>query len=114
MSASHSSDPDARKAGYHGAVKARARGIFSRPDTLTLVACVTGDEDAILGWACMGPAVAHYCYVRRAARRQGIARALFAMGGLADPSVVPVVAYTSRPLYRGMPLPAHWTFNPNL
>jgi GNAT superfamily N-acetyltransferase len=111
-SASHSSEPAARKPGFHGAVNARAREIAARADTRVRVACVPGDEDAILGWAVVEPALVHYVYVRRDARRQGIARALLA--DLIDPGTTPIVAYTSLPLYRGLKLPPHWSYNENL
>jgi len=41
-----------------------------------LVATLDQAPDVVLGWACGGPGVLHYCYVRQPARRNGIASAL--------------------------------------
>ena len=111
-SASHSALEAARKPGFHAAIAERCRRICARPHTQVRIACIPGDEDAILGWAIVELAVVHYTYVRRDARRQGIARALLV--DLIDPSTTPVVVYTNQPLYRGLKLPPHWRYNENL
>lgn len=59
-----------------GAATARVRGILASPDSILRVAHVPDDDDAILGWACLGAEGPHYVYVRKDARRQGIATAL--------------------------------------
>ncbi len=70
-----------------------------------LVAHVPGEPDAILGWAAFegGPVgCIHYVYVRSAARRQGVARAL-----VGD---IETVEY-SHEAPKGFALPKHWTLN---
>jgi ribosomal protein S18 acetylase RimI-like enzyme len=77
----------------------------------TRVAVSAEDSSAILGFCCVEeslPApVVHYCYVRKEARRSGIARALIGSAASA-----PLIEYTSKPSmdWRG---PKHpWVFNP--
>lgn len=64
-----------------GAATARVRAILARPDSVLRVACLPDDSDAILGWAVVSsdePPTLHYAYVRKDARKQGIARLLLA------------------------------------
>lgn len=64
-----------------GAATARVRAILARPDSVLRVACLPDDTDAILGWAALSANEAptlHYVYVRKDARKQGIARLLLA------------------------------------
>lgn len=60
-------------AGHWGVVDRCLRG------SATLVAYPLHDSDSILGWACAGPSVLHYTYVKAPFRRLGIARALLEM-----------------------------------
>lgn len=55
---------------------ARVRAILARPDSVLRVACLPDDEDAIIGWAAIEGSKLHYVYVRKEARKQGIARLL--------------------------------------
>lgn len=60
---------------------ARVRGILARPDSVLRVACLPDDPDAILGWAVITadqPPKLHFVYVRKEARKNGIARMLLA------------------------------------
>jgi GNAT superfamily N-acetyltransferase len=60
---------------------ARVREILARPDSVLRVACLPDDSDAIIGWAVIStdePPTLHYVYVRKDARKQGIARLLLA------------------------------------
>lgn len=64
-----------------GAATARVRAILARSDSVLRVACLPDDSDAILGWAVVSsdePPILHYVYVRKDARKQGIARLLLA------------------------------------
>lgn len=64
-----------------GPATIRVRAILARPDTVLRVACLPDDSDAILGWAAITtgiPLTLTYVYVRREARKQGIARTLLA------------------------------------
>lgn len=80
------------------------RLVFSHSLT---VAHAPGDPDAILGWALTGDSgEVYYVYVKRDARRLGIARAL--LGDLVSRPCV----YTHRPVVRGITLPEGWTYNP--
>jgi len=63
------------------AATARVRAILARPDSVLRVACLPDDSDAILGWSVISgdePHTLHYVYVRKDARKQGIARLLLA------------------------------------
>ncbi len=63
------------------AATARVRAILARPDSVLRVASLPDDTDAILGWAVITsaePHELHYVYVRKEARKQGIARVLLA------------------------------------
>jgi len=62
------------------AATARVRAILARPDSVLRVVCLPDDSDAILGWAALSgePPTLHYVYVRKDARKQGIARLLLA------------------------------------
>lgn len=59
-----------------------AMGLLDRPLVRAVVACSRDDEDQLLGWACgeastpRARALAHYVYVKRTFRGQGLARAL--------------------------------------
>jgi GNAT superfamily N-acetyltransferase len=60
---------------------ARVRALLARHDSVLRVACLPDDSDAILGWAVITakpPHKLHYVYVRKEARKQGIARTLLA------------------------------------
>jgi len=58
--------------------KKLVRDILARPDTALLVACHPDDPDTILGWACTGPDVVFYVFVKRDVRRVGVASSLLA------------------------------------
>lgn len=62
-----------------GEATARVRAILARPESVLRVACLPDDDDAILGWAAItffpSPKL-HFVYVRKEARKQGIARRL--------------------------------------
>jgi GNAT superfamily N-acetyltransferase len=70
------------KRGYRGErmreATMRVRALIARPTSRLIVAHVPDDVDAMLGWAVLevGPLCLHYIYVRSAARRQGVARAI--------------------------------------
>lgn len=64
-----------------GAATSRVRALLARPESVLRVACLPDDSDAILGWAALSadePPTLHYVYVRKDARKQGIARLLLA------------------------------------
>lgn len=64
-----------------GAATARVRAILARSDTVLRIACLPDDSDAILGWAVVSsddPPACVYVYVRKDARKQGLARLLLA------------------------------------
>lgn len=46
--------------------------------SIRLIACYEGDPDSIFGFIVADPGVVHYCFTKFAARRMGIASALFA------------------------------------
>ena len=74
------------------AATARVRAILARPDSVLRVACLPDDSDAILGWAVISadePHTLHYVYVRKDARKQGIARLLLAGVDLPCPTEKP-------------------------
>lgn len=55
------------------------RSLIARPASRLIVAHVPGEPDAILGWAATedgSPCCVHYIYVRKDARRQGVASAM--------------------------------------
>ena len=96
---------------YYAEQKALVRDLISRPTVTTRVAHVPDDVDAILGWCVFdfGPkTVVHYVYVKRNARKLGVARALLEQ-------LIPLDCYYShRPVYASMfnSIPKNWTFNP--
>lgn len=57
---------------------ARVREILAAAESALRIAHVPDDDDAILGWAVVTgePPVLRFVYVRRDARKQGIAKAL--------------------------------------
>lgn len=64
------------------AATARVRAVLAHHDSMLRVACLSDDDDAILGWATIdigrSPPELHYVYVRKDARKQGIAKSLLA------------------------------------
>lgn len=80
---------------------------LARPDSTLRIAHVSEDEDAILGWALVQlPFVVQYVYVKKTARKLGIARALLA--DLLDRDV----EYAYRPIFETIQIPSSWIFNP--
>ncbi len=71
-----------------------------------LIAHVPGEVDAILGWAAIQtgtPGCVHYVYVRSAARKQGVARAL-----VGETSVALEYSHAAP---KGVAVPTTWTLN---
>jgi ribosomal protein S18 acetylase RimI-like enzyme len=68
------------------------------------IACDTEDTDVVFGWLAYEGGVVHFCYVREAMRRQGIARSL--LGDKAD-----VAQQYTHPAGR-VRVPPKWVWNP--
>lgn len=71
-------EPEETTVLQHGRLLAAMHRVLSRPGVTVLVAEQPGSEDPVVGWvvAHRNPATAWYVYVKRRARRQGVARML--------------------------------------
>ena len=99
-------DPELRAMRISEATR-HVRSILAREHSRLFVAHVPGEPSAILGWAVLEQgtrACLHYVYVRSAARRQGVARAL-----LGD--AAPLALDYSHVAPRGVDVPSRWTLN---
>ena len=67
------------------------------------VATVIGEGSIILGWMCAEPPVLHYCYVKEAYRRQGVALQLLNAVGLSAVHLIPCTHWTPMAEMLGKP-----------
>jgi GNAT superfamily N-acetyltransferase len=85
------------------------REVLAREGVQLQLAHVPEDDDALLGFAVSDPLkrVVHFVYVKKSARRLGIARALLALFQPPD-----LVTYTHRAVTHGLRIPSHFVFRP--
>jgi hypothetical protein len=95
------------KSGFFAYQKKIIKLILNTPNVYVKIAHSNEDPDVIIGWACLAPSIIHYVYVRRDARRLGVANALLSDFKRQDP-----VIYTHVPLFRSIKLPSTWSYNP--
>lgn len=97
-----------QKDDYFPAYHAKISTILGRPETEVHVACLSENEDTIVGWACYEGPCLHYVFVRGSQdgfRRLGLARQLV------PPSIT---RYSHRPAKKELKAPDGWTYRPDL
>jgi GNAT superfamily N-acetyltransferase len=102
----------ARSAGrcYMREQKRVIRDILAKTTIVTLVAVVPDEQDAIFGWTVvdLSSNVIHYVYVKKSARKMGIAKALL------HDFIHKDCEYPYKPVFEELTpkIPDNWSFNP--
>lgn len=73
--------------------EAKIKALFEKPDRF-FIACAPDELDFIYGWLCAEAPVAHFAFVKRAFRRNGVAKSLVAAAGLPAYSFVVCSCWT--------------------
>jgi hypothetical protein len=93
------------KAAYNSQYGAYIEALLSKSEIKVVVACLREDPDVILGYAVLGPATLHWCYVKEPWRTKGIARLL------TQPE--PITAFTGfTKSGKAIAKRRGWSFNP--